>query len=88
MAGERVGENEKGELYKGVIRFMIAGLKESIPYMIQAIPEVTFTGKWLCEKIAENIQTLINAGFRVRAVVSDNHSTNVSIFDFLRKYFN
>ena len=44
MAGERVGENEKGELYKGVIGFMIAGLKESIPYMIQAIPEVTFTG--------------------------------------------
>ena len=87
MAGERVGENEKGELYKGIIGFMIAGMKESIPYMIQTIPEVTFTGKWLCDKIADNIQTLIDAGFRVRAVVSDNHSTNVSAFDFLRKRF-
>ena len=88
MAGEQVGEDENGELYKGVIGFMIAGLKESIPYVIQAIPEVTFTGKWLCDRIAENIQTLADAGFCVRAVVSDNHSTNVNAFAFLRKKYN
>ena len=88
MAGKQVGEDENGELYKGVIGFMMSGLKESIPYVVQAIPEVTFTGKWLCEKIAENIQTLIEAGFCVRAVVSDNHSTNVSAFSFLTKRYN
>ena len=74
-------------MYKGIVGFMIVGLKESIPYVIQSIPEVTFTGKWLCEKIAENIQTLIEAGFRVRAVVSDNHSTNVRAFSCLSKQF-
>ena len=55
--------------------------------MIQAISEVTFNGKWLCEKIAENIQTLVDAEFRVRAVVSDNRLTNVNAFEFLRKRF-
>ena len=45
MAGENVGEDENGELYKGVIGFTIAGLKESVPYVIQAIPEATFTRK-------------------------------------------
>ena len=73
MAGVRVREDENADLYKGIVGFMIAELKKSIPYMIQAISEVTFNGKWLCEKIAENIQTLVDAGFRVRAVVSDNH---------------
>ena len=87
MAGVRVGEDENGDLYKGSVGFMIAELKKSIPYMIQAISEVTFNGKWLCEKIAENIQTLEDAGFRVRAVVSDNHLTNVNAFEFLRKRF-
>ena len=87
MGGKQIGEDENGEMYKGIVGFMIVGLKESIPYVIQSIPEVTFTGKWLCEKIAENIQTLIEAGFRVRAVVSDNHSTNVRAFSCLSKQF-
>ena len=87
MSGKLGGEDENGDLYKGIIGFMIAELKESVPYVIQAIPEVTFTGKWLCEKIAENIKTLSEAGFRVRAVVSDNHSTNVTAFSSLLKRF-
>ena len=40
-SGECVGADDKGNLYKGIVAFMIAGLKESIPYIVQSIPEVT-----------------------------------------------
>ena len=45
--GKYVGVNENGDLYKGILVFMIVGLTKSIPYVIQAIPQVTFTGTWL-----------------------------------------
>ena len=46
-SGEYVGADDEGNLYKGIVAFMIVGLKESIPYIVQAIPEVKFSGKWL-----------------------------------------
>ena len=50
QSGDYVGEDEEGELYKGIACFMIVGLKQSVPQVIQAIPEVTITGEWLAEK--------------------------------------
>ena len=41
---------------KGILSFMITGLKRNIPYVVQSIPETTFTGKWLADKIAEFVQ--------------------------------
>ena len=67
---------------------MVVGLKESIPYITQAIPEVTFTGQWLSHKIAENIKNLTLVGFCVRCVVTDNHSVNVNAFSLLVIMFN
>ena len=67
---------------------MVVGLKQSIPYVIQAIPEVSFTGKWLSERMAENIHNLIQAGFCVRGIVTDNHSANINAFSSLVKTFN
>ena len=67
---------------------MVVGLKESIPYITQAIPEITFTGQWLSHKIAENIQNLTLVGFCVRCVVTDNHSANVNAFSSLVIMFN
>ena len=57
---------------------MIVGLKESIPYVVQAIPEVTFDGEWL--KMACCIDNLTVVGFCVQVVVTDNHSSNVNAF--------
>ena len=37
--GEIVGCDEEGKLYKGLVGFMIVGLKQSIPYIIKSIPE-------------------------------------------------
>ena len=63
-------EDEEGELYKGIACFMIVGLKQSVPHVIQAIPEVTITGEWLAEKISASLHS-----FTVRRIVIDNHNT-------------
>ena len=88
QGSEYVGADKDGHLYKGIVAFMVVGLKQSIPYVIQAIPEVSFTGKWLSERMAENIHNLIQAGFCVRGIVTDNHSANINAFSSLVKTFN
>ena len=85
QAGEYVGANEEVNLYKGIVAFMVVGLKQSIPFAVKAIPEVTFNGQWLCHKIASNIENLGNAGFCVRH--ADNHSSNVNTFTSLEDLF-
>ena len=62
QSSKYVGVDNDGRLYKSVVAFMIASLKKSIPYVVQALPEVTFNGTWLAKKISENIKTLSNAG--------------------------
>ena len=49
------------------------------------IPEVKIEGLWLSEQIDECIHTLHKTGFNIVAVISDNHSTNVSAFNILIK---
>ena len=66
QAREYVGGDEEGNLYKGIVAFMVVGLKQSIPLVVWAIPEITFNGEWLCDKIASNIENLENTGFCVR----------------------
>ena len=52
QSGEYV---EERNLYKRIFAFMVVGLKESIPFVVQTILEVTFNGQWLAEKISDNI---------------------------------
>ena len=81
--GELVGADNEGNLYKGVMTFMINSLKKSIPLVVKAIPEIKIEGKWLSEHIDNCITSLSSVGFNVCAVISDNHSTNVSAFKYL-----
>ena len=52
---EYVGADNEGNLYKGRVAFMIVGLKELIPYIVQAIPEDKFSGEWLANKMSNCI---------------------------------
>ena len=88
QAREYVGADEEGNLYKGIVAFMVVGLKQSIPLFVWAIPEITFNGEWLCDKIASNIENLENAGFCVRGPVADNHFSNVHAFTLFKDLFN
>ena len=66
QGGDYIGEDETGDLYKGIACFMIVGLKDSIPYVIKAVPETTITGTWLADQISASIESLSKTGFTVR----------------------
>ena len=51
---------------------MIQGLKESVPIVVKASPEVTLTSQWLADEVSECITSLGQVGFKVRGVVADN----------------
>lgn len=83
--GDFIGSDENGKLYKGVVVFMVQGLKNSVPIVIKACPETVITGSWLAEEMSDCISSLSSAGFNVRAIVTDNHASNVSAFSSLHK---
>ena len=37
--GETIGADETGVLYKGLMCFMIVGLKGNIPFVVRAVPK-------------------------------------------------
>ena len=67
---------------------MVVGLKQPIPFVVQAFPEVTFDGQRLAEKMSDNIDNLIEIGLCVRGIVTDNHSPNVNECSALIKISN
>ena len=64
---------------------MVVEFKLSTPFVIQAIPEVTFNGQWLAETFIDNIDNLIEFGLCIRGIITDNHSANVNAFSALIK---
>ena len=62
---------------------MVVGLKQSIPFVVQAIPEVIFNRHWLVEKISDNIDNLIEFVQSIQVTV--NHSANMNAFSALIK---
>ena len=70
QSGEYVGVDEEGNLHKGIVAFMVVGLKQSISFAFQAILEVTFNGQWVAEKFSDNnIDNLIEIRLCVRVTV-------------------
>ena len=87
QGGNLVRVDSEGNLFKGATTFMINSLKQSIPFVIKAIPEVKIEGLWLSEQIDECIYTLHKTGFNIVAVISNNHYKNVSAFNIsIKKY--
>ena len=82
---ENKGVDKEGKLYKGTVAFMVVGFKLSIPFVVQTIPEVKFNGQWLAETFIDNTDNLIEFGFCIRGIVTDNHSANVNAFSALIK---
>ena len=39
-SGDLMGQDEDGNLFKGIVLFMIVSLKKSIPYVVKCCPEV------------------------------------------------
>ena len=85
---EMIGCDDEGVLYQGKVYFMIVGLKESIPYVIKSSPETNIDANWLKTELLDSLKILSNCGFRVRAIVCDNHPPNMSSFKKLLEHVN
>ena len=72
--GKLIGKDGKGDFYNGILVFMVVGLKQSVPYVIKAYPKTSLSGRWLTDEIEESLSTLSDAGLRIRAIITDNHS--------------
>ena len=48
--GSLVGADRDGELYTGIMVFMIVSLKQSISFVVKACPEYKISGQWLACK--------------------------------------
>ena len=83
-----IGCNDKGELYKDIVCFMIVGLKESIPYVIKSLAETNIDPIWLKTELLDSLKILSNCGFQVSAIVCDNRPSNVSSFKKLLEHVN
>ena len=88
FASDLVGCNSEGELYKGLVCFMIVGLKNSIPYVIKSSPKAKINADWLKEELIDCLGILSKSGFTVRAIVCDKHPSNASSFKNLLQHFN
>ena len=84
VGGDYLGSDDKGNLFKGIVVFMIQGLQQSVPVVAKACPEIFVRGEWLASEMSDSIQQLSLQGFNVRAVVTDNHASNVSAFCILK----
>ena len=60
-----VGVDSEGNLFEGIMTFIINSLKQSIPFVTKATPEVKSEGLWLSEQIDKCIQTLHKIGFNI-----------------------
>ena len=85
--GEYIGADKDGNLYKGIVVFMVCGLQKNLPIVVKASPETKLNGTSMSEQLEECVCTLAEASFKVRAIVADNHSANVAAFSMLRKKF-
>ena len=83
-----IGDDDEGNLCKGIVAFMIMRLKESMPYIVQVFPGVKFSGEWLADKISNYVGDLTSAKLCVRGIVTDNRTSNVHAFSSLAAIFN
>jgi len=85
--GQLFGRDQDDQFYKGLMTFMIVGLRKNIPFVVKAVPESKVEGHWLSNQIDECLESLHETGFQVRAVITDNHPCNVAAFaDLCSKY--
>ena len=83
ITGKLIGADEENNLFKGVVSFMVVGLKETVSYVVKAVPELNIDGGFLQRHILDCLKILKDSDFNVRAIVSDNHSSNVNAYSML-----
>lgn len=57
QAGKKVEKDSDGIFCKVIMAFTIVGMKQSISFVVQVVPDVTITGEWLWPKMANCIKS-------------------------------
>ena len=65
---------------------MVVSLRKSIPFVISAVPLVKNSGEIVYQNIEKCLSLLTQSQFRVRAIISDNHTTNVKAYNILFEF--
>ena len=58
-----------------------------MPVVIKGCPITALNGKWLANEMASCISALAILGFKVRAILTNNHAANVNAFKDLQTMF-
>ena len=58
-------------------------IKRKWPLFDQIVVEQNIDGKWIKKQILDSLKSFKKGDFRVRAIVSDNHSANVLPYKLL-----
>ena len=65
MLLSHIGEDDHGTPYKGIVVFMIVGLKKNVPYVVKAVPETKINGTWLSAEIDSVLGCIHQCRFQV-----------------------
>ena len=74
-------------MYKCILCFMVVSITKSIPFILKAIPLVKLTSEIVGDGILNCLEVLNRSNFSSRAVISDNHQTNIATFKRLMKTY-
>lgn len=66
---------------------MVVSITKNIPYILKAIPIVKLTYEIICNGILNCLAVLFKGKFLTRAIISDNHKTNIRAFHHLSKAY-
>ena len=62
-SGEYMGAAPDGDLYKGIVAFMVVRLKRSLHVVVNAFPETSISGEWIAQKLNYGIVCFAKKGF-------------------------
>ena len=82
-----IGCDDNLKVYKSILTFMVVSSKRCVPFALKTIPLVKLSHILVRDMIISCIISLTESNFQLRAVISDNHSTNVGAYkDLLKMY--
>ena len=67
---------------------MILGIQQSVPFVVNTCPETLIDGNWLPKEMDGCIRKFNKHGFKVRALVVDNYSSNVNALPNILSSYN
>ena len=76
-----IGCNADLEMYTSILCFMVVSLRKSLPFVISAVPLVKNSGNIVYDNLNTCLLLLKLCRFRIRAIISDNHTTNVKAYN-------